>query len=279
MTGHGYLHRVATKDVTTELVLRERDSGTEYHLPVTHTATPGLGADQDEGRFVYDRAGFDAVVDLTTAADGAPLADGLWDISLVIGAQGLSREVRIGSNRSAEVPGSTAPHIVETAEGLRAATLYTTKPYGNLTLDLGERKHEVLPHLSLDEVRWAADVPTELEFTGRCTLADYPHGALNVVLNEDQGGSATFTGRRAAGDEFVVRVPVTELPLGTWHGELRLGNWTLPLPRLPEDLPPAKWHRRARPWYAKPAPGDNEGFALLIAKTDLLKAITKRAVR
>lgn len=31
---------------------------------------------------MYDRVGFENVVDLTTAADSAPLADGLWDISL-----------------------------------------------------------------------------------------------------------------------------------------------------------------------------------------------------
>jgi CDP-glycerol glycerophosphotransferase len=28
---------------------------------------------------------------------------------------------------------------------LRAVTLYATKPNGNFTLDIGERKHEVLP--------------------------------------------------------------------------------------------------------------------------------------
>jgi hypothetical protein len=278
LAGHGYLHRVATQDVTTELVLRERDRGTEYRLPVTHTATPGLGADEDQGRYTYDRAGFEAVVDITTAADGGPLADGLWDVSLAIGAQGLSREVRIGSKRATDVSGRPATHLVDTAEGLRAVTLYTTEPHGNLTLDLGERKHEVLPQLGIDKVRWAADAPTELELTGRCGLAAFPAEALTVTLRDDRDRAVPFPARRCSGGgAFVVRVPVTELATGVWCGELRVGSRSLPLPRLSGKLRPAKWRRHGLPRYAKPAPG--EGFALRVARTDLLRAVTRRLAR
>lgn len=277
LAGHGYLHRVETLDVSTELVLRERDSKTEFRLPVTHTRTPGVGADEDEGRFTYDHAGFEAAIDITTAADGSPLGNGLWDISLAIGAQGITREVRIGSKRAADVSGEAATHIVGTSEGARAVTLYTTHPHGNFTLDLGERKHGVLPHLSLhDTVRWASDTPTELEFTGRCTLAARPEGALTVTLENEQHNRAVFQASASSSEDFVVRVPVTELPVGTWRGELRLGNWALSLPELPKNLAPIKWRRRALPWYAKPAPDSVEGFALQVAKTDLVRAVTRR---
>ncbi|MGW6792372.1 glycosyltransferase family 2 protein [Streptomyces chartreusis] len=276
LAGHGYLHRVATEDVSTQLVLRERDTKQEYRLPVTHTMTPGLGADKDSGHYRYEKAGFEAAVDITTAADGSPLRDGLWDISLAIGAQGITREVRIGSKRTAAVSGKAATHIVGTTEALRAATLYTTHPHGNFTLDLGEKKHAVLPHLGLDDhVRWASDAPTELEFTGHCTLAARPDGALALALRNDQGDSASFP-VSATHDTFVVRIPVDTLPAGLWHGELRIGDWTLPLPALPSSLTPAKWRRRALPWYAKPASGDDKAFALYTAKTDLLKAMTRR---
>ncbi|GGX16742.1 glycosyltransferase family 2 protein [Streptomyces chartreusis] len=276
LTGHGYLHRVATEDVSTELVLRERDTKEEYRLPVAHTMTPGLGADKDRGHYRYEKAGFEAAVDITTAADGSPLRDGLWDISLAIGAQGITREVRIGSKRSAAVSGKAATHIVGTAEEPRAATLYTTHPHGNFTLDLGERKHAVLPHLGLDDhVRWASDAPTELEFTGRCTLASHPNGALVVALRNDRGDSASFP-VSATGAAFVVRVPVDGLPAGIWNGELRLGDWALPLPTLPGDLTAAKWRRRALPWYAKPAADDEKSFALHVARTDFVKAMTRR---
>ncbi|MGW6904847.1 glycosyltransferase family 2 protein [Streptomyces sp. NPDC054940] len=277
LAGHGYLHRIATEDVTTEVVLRERDSKQEFRLPVTHTATPGLGADEDQGHYTYEKAGFEAAIEITTAANGSPLRDGLWDVSLAIGAQGITREVRIGSKRATDISGRPATHVVHTAEGPRAATLYTTHPHGNFTLDLGERKHRVLPHLSLhDTVRWASGTLTELEFTGRCTLAAHPEGALTVALENEQRHRAVFQASASSSEDFVVRVPVTELPVGTWRGEIRLGNWALPLPELPKNLAPAKWRRRALPWYAKPASDSVEGFALQVAKTDLVRAVTRR---
>ncbi|MEU9989428.1 glycosyltransferase family 2 protein [Streptomyces sp. NPDC048045] len=277
LAGHAYLHRVETRDVSTDLVLRERGSAVEYRLPVTHTATPGLGAGEDEGRFAYDRAGFEAVVDIATAAGGKPLGDGLWDISLAVGAQGLSKEVRIGSKRSADVFAKASTRVVATGDALRAVTLYTTTPHGNFTLDLGEAKHRVAPHIGLDDVRWAADAPTELEFTGRCTLTEYPEGELRAVLTSDRGDSAGYPARPAPGADgrFVVRVPVTGLPAGLWTGHVRLGPWQWPLPHVPAALPPAKWRRRALPWYAKPA--RHEGTpALRIARTELVRALARR---
>ncbi|MFJ8635864.1 glycosyltransferase [Streptomyces sp. NPDC093568] len=279
LAGHGYLHRVGTEDVTTSLVLRERDSKREFRLPVLHTPTPRAGAEEDEGRFTYDRAGFEATVDITTAADGGPLGDGLWDISLAIGAQGITREVRIGGKRADDVSGKAATHVVDTAEGLRAVTLYTTHPHGNFTLDIGERKHAVAPRLTLrPKVGWAAGAATELEITGRCTLAGYPEGALNVTLHDGRGGTAVHRPSPVPGHgtDFVVRVPVTELAAGVWRGELRLGDWSVPLPGLPPKLAPAKWRRRALPWYAKPATEGGEGFALQVARTDLVRALTRR---
>lgn len=75
----------------------------------------------------------------------------------------------------------------------------------------------------------------ELVFAGRCTLAAAPDGALVVHLEDGRGGSAVFPARPAsqAGGDFVVRVPVTGLPSGLREGRLRLGPWTVPLPRRP----------------------------------------------
>ncbi|MFJ8280933.1 glycosyltransferase [Streptomyces griseoviridis] len=282
LAGHAHLHRVPTHDVGTELVLRERDSGVEHRLPVTHTATPGLGADEDQGRFAYERAGFTARVDIATAAGGAPLGDGLWDVSLAVGAQGLSRETRIGRVRAGEVSGATRTHVVTADDGLRAVTLYTTRPHGNFTLDLGERKHTVLSHLTVDGIRWAAGAPVpELEINGLCTLAGYPEGALRVVLDDGRGATAAFAARRDGDVGFVVRVPVTGLAAGVWGGELRLGGWALPLPPLPAGLPPARWRRHGLPRYAKPAPGGagRRRFALRVARTALLRALLRRLRR
>ncbi|MEU0196778.1 MULTISPECIES: glycosyltransferase family 2 protein [unclassified Streptomyces] len=278
LAGYGYLHRVATDDVSTALVLRERDSGQEHRLPVTPTETPGLGEAEDKGRYRYERAGFEASVDITTAGGGSPLPDGLWDISLAIGAQGISREVRIGSKRDTGVSGAAATHIVRHGEETRAVTLYTTKPHGNFTLDIGERKHKVLPRLSLRDPRWAPGAATELEFAGRCSLASFPDGALAVHLEDGRGGTAVFPARPASqsGGDFVVRVPVTGLPAGLWRGRLRLGSWALELPPLPANLGPAGWRRRGLPWYAKPVRDGQAGFALRVARTDLVRAVKRR---
>ncbi|MEU2058974.1 glycosyltransferase family 2 protein [Streptomyces sp. NPDC013455] len=279
LAGHAHLHRVETRDVGTRLVLRERDSGVEYVLPVTHTATPGLGAEEDEGTFTYDLAGFEAAVDVATAAGGEPLGDGLWDISLAVGAQGLSKEVRIGSKRADGVSGEASTRVVATGEGLRAVTLYATRPHGNFTLDLGEVKHAVAPHVGMDPgVRWAVDAPTELELTGRCTLAEYPEGELKAVLVGSQGDTCDCPVRPVPGREghFVVRIPVTVLAAGLWSGHLRLGPWRWPLPQLPETLPPAQWRRRGLPWHAEPAPAGSGDVALRVARTDLVGALVRR---
>ncbi|WP_234389113.1 glycosyltransferase family 2 protein [Streptomyces sp. AS58] len=281
LAGHAYIHRVETDDVTTELVLRERDRGTEYRLPVDHTATPGLGAEEDEGHYTYERAGFEASLEITTAADGKPLDDGLWDISLAIGAQGLTREVRIGSKRATTVSTKPMTHIIDITGEPQAITLYTTKPHGNLTLDLGENKHSVLSHLSLTGARWAKDTPTELDITGRCTLSAFTDSALTIALDDGQSGAGrSFPVRHIPDDgTFSVRIPVTALPAGLWRGELRLGPWALPLPALPKQAAPVKWRRLGLPWYAKPAPTSDEHFALHVARTDVVRALTRHIKR
>ncbi|MER5751626.1 glycosyltransferase family 2 protein [Streptomyces sp. NPDC002088] len=278
LAGHAYLHRVATDEVTTAVLLRERDSKVEYRLPVTHTPTPGLGADQDAGHFAYEQAGFEAVVDIDTAADGKPLADGLWDICLTVGAQGLSREARIGSKRDKDLDGKPDVRVVETTRGARAVTLYTTKPHGNYTIDLGEQKHRVMSRLPVEAFRWSTGDPGRLVVTGQSTLGAYPDGDLTVVLTGDGKSTVDFPAERTAHrDNFTAHVQVSELPAGLWRGELRLGDWAAPLPALPKTLPPAKWRRRGRTWYAKPASGgDGKKFGLRVAQTSVVKAIASR---
>ncbi|PIB09095.1 hypothetical protein B1C81_12690 [Streptomyces sp. HG99] len=170
-----------------------------------------------------------------------------------------------------------------TPEGARAATHYTTKPHGNFTLDIGEQKHEVLPHLGLGAIRWDASAPTELLITGQCTLGAYPRDALVVPLTSDQGETAAFPAAQTQhADAFTVRVPVPALSAGVWGGELRVGEWSVPLPALPQKLIPAKWRRRGLPWYAKALPSSgrpgsgDERFALQVSKTDLVKAVVGR---
>ncbi|MEU6223982.1 hypothetical protein [Streptomyces sp. NPDC047042] len=284
LAGYAYLHPMQTHDVTTELVLRERESGTQYLLPVT-PVRPVTGA---------EKAGFEAEIDIDTVADGAPLDDGLWDISLAVGAQGLTREVRIGSSRADRLPGRPDVRITETVRGRRAVTLYTTVPYGNYTIDLGERKHPVLKRITFGNIRWHAGRPTELLITGRCTLGAYPRGALTVHLSntenpgntententENTAATVVLTAVRPPhSEQFTVHVPVAELGPGLWSGELRLGERVLPLPQPPKNLAAVKWWRRSGLWHAKSVSRPGGGFALRVGRTGkagLLRAAVRR---
>ncbi|GGZ90546.1 glycosyltransferase family 2 protein [Streptomyces echinoruber] len=283
LAGHAYLHRVETRDVTTHLLLRERNRGTEYRLPVTHTPTPHLGTDEDQGRYTYDHAGFDATVDLATAANGTPLPDGLWDISLTIGTQGITREVRIGSKRAEHLPNTPTTHLLTgLGDQPRAVTLYTTKPHGNYTLDIGENKHPVRRHLTLDTPRWSAGEPSELVVKGRCTLAAWPQDALVAVLTAGDGtADEVFPAVPVAHtDAFTVHIDLRRLTAGLWRGELRLGPWSMPLPPLPQDAPPTKWRHRGLRWYAKPETnGNGKQLAVRVGRVRLVRGAVRRLAR
>ncbi|RLU83645.1 glycosyl transferase [Streptomyces griseocarneus] len=273
LAGHAYIHRIATTDVSTELVLRRRGSDEERRLPVHHIPTPGLGADEDGGRHDYGTAGFDVTVDL------APLAAGLWDISLAVGAQGVTKEARLGSSRAESVTDATT--VLVTAQGV-AVALYTTKPYGNLTLDVGETRPRVRPRLRVTSVAWSPDAPATLAVSGRCTLAGWPKDALTVRAEGPDGAERTVVVEPSASDgRFTALVPCATA--GEWRLGLRLAvagtgaEWSVPVPPQP-SLAPARWQRLGMPWYAKPLPG-RDALTLRVERVQLLKAVRGRLKR
>ncbi|KAB1148728.1 hypothetical protein F7R91_08070 [Streptomyces luteolifulvus] len=69
---------------------------------------------------------------------------------------------------------------------------------------------------------------------------------------------------------------MSTLAAGEWDGELRLANWSLPLPVLPKDMATAKCRRHGLPRYAKPVPDVTDRFALLVARTNVVKAAVSR---
>ncbi|MER6357077.1 hypothetical protein ABT186_36015 [Streptomyces sp. NPDC001634] len=142
---------------------------------------------------------------------------------------------------------------MDTARGARALTRYTTEPHGNHTLGVGEKKHRVRSRFTFGAVRWNAGSPAELQVTGRCSLGAYPVGALGAYpvgalgaypvgalgaypvgalgasLTADGGATAVLPVVQSPHSGlFTVHVPVSELAPGTWSGELRLGEWTVP---------------------------------------------------
>ncbi|MFJ9208225.1 glycosyltransferase family 2 protein [Streptomyces sp. NPDC102264] len=106
------------------LVLRERASGAEYRLPTKTTVF------RPEG--VLSVAGT-ARLDLATALDGAPLGDGVWDLSVRLTALGWTKSARLGSRRGPEVPERLTPVPHPTAPD-RRVTPYWTNPQKDLSL-------------------------------------------------------------------------------------------------------------------------------------------------
>ncbi|MEV4971450.1 glycosyltransferase [Streptomyces scopuliridis] len=117
------------------LVLRERASGAEYRLPTKTTVF------RPEG--VLSIAGT-ARLDLATALDGAPLGDGVWDLSVRLTALGFTKSARLGSRRGPEVPERPTPVPHPTARD-RRVTPYWTNPQSDLSLRVAAPKPEPAP--------------------------------------------------------------------------------------------------------------------------------------
>ncbi|MBZ4318064.1 glycosyltransferase family 2 protein [Streptomyces huiliensis] len=277
LAGHAYVHRISG-EADVELLLRKRGGSVEHRLPVRRVPTPDLGADEDGGQFRYPDAGFDVTVDLATAAGGAPLGPGLWDFTLAVDARGVTKEARLGSRRASSVTDETV--TVVTGEGT-AAALFTTKPYRNLSLDVGETRHRVLPHLGVEGADWASEGPATLSVTGRCTLSGWPSGALVLRATEVSTGAVRSAPVVPESDgAFSVRYDCAAAP-GEWRFELRLsagaGEWTVPVPPRAR-LAAAKWQRFGLPWYAKVVEG-RDVLVIRTGRVELLKGVRGRLKR
>lgn len=282
LTGHAYLRRVPGERTGAELVLRERDSKAEHRLPAEPVTAAGLGADEDGGAYTYADAGFSVTADLLSVADGGRLRRGLWDVFVALNTDGVTREIRLGNKRLPQVDDKPATHVVGQCDDTMAVALYFTKPYSNLTVDVGENKHRVAEKLRIDGVAWSKTDTATLEITGSWKLATLPLGALSVRLSSEEGAFVDFavTGRGAKG--FTAHVPVTGLAAGTWTAALTLAGaggaaWLAPVPAR-RDMEAGRWRRFGLPWYARPTAG-GEQFTLRIDRVRVGKALAERLKR
>ncbi|MFJ8883979.1 glycosyltransferase family 2 protein [Streptomyces sp. NPDC102402] len=114
-----------------DLVVRQRATAAEFFQPVEFTReripAGGDSAFRQELRAT-------ATVDPETAADGAPLGDGIWDVFVRLSSCGWTKEARLGATRSDQVEEerrgalSGPPH--------RVVLPYWTEPHDNLSLDV-----------------------------------------------------------------------------------------------------------------------------------------------
>ncbi|WP_414170642.1 glycosyltransferase family 2 protein [Streptoverticillium reticulum] len=146
LAGHAYIEGLMSGYRGTELVLRERGTRLEHHVPVELQATPHLASGPHPDADGLDRgtAGFAVEVDLRTVAGGGPVTAGTWDVLLRVHAQGVSRRVRIGSARSASFDATARRPLIIAPAGRGAktalvATVFFTRPHGNLSLEVARR--------------------------------------------------------------------------------------------------------------------------------------------
>ncbi|MEN8650474.1 glycosyltransferase [Streptomyces sp. 21So2-11] len=282
MTGHAYLRRAGAGRVRTELVLRERESGTEYRVPAEQVATPGLGADEDGGAYAYGQAGFSVTADLRTLAGGERLPRGLWDVFVALDVDGIGREIRFGNKRLPEVDTRPATHVVGEGADTLVVSLYYTHPYSNLTVDIGESKHHVTDKLRVDDVAWSSTDAAMLEITGSWKLASLPLRALTVRLGDEKGAYVDFPVAAVGTQGFRARVPVTALGAGTWTATLRLAgagglSWRASVPARP-GMQPARWRRLGMPRYARPT-SNGKQFAMRVDRVRVGRALAERVRR
>jgi poly(ribitol-phosphate) beta-N-acetylglucosaminyltransferase len=121
---------LAKSDV--DLVVRHREDARQFYLPVKselHEVAAGDGA-------FRQRISARAELDPETAASGAPLDKGIWDLHLRIKSCGWSKETRLGAVRGADVEAGRSAALVGDAG--RLVLPYWTDGPGNLSLDVDQ---------------------------------------------------------------------------------------------------------------------------------------------
>ncbi|MER6806978.1 MULTISPECIES: glycosyltransferase [Streptomyces] len=290
LRGHAYIHRVDTHETSTEVVLRERESRTEYAFPARTTDAADLTRVEGEGLYDYDRAGFAARIDTATAADGGPLPAGLWDVFLRVRSQDIVKEARLGNRRDPGIDSRPRPHMVRLAEDrAEVITPYFTKPYDNLTLDVGQRKHSVRPHCTMSGAAWAQNAPGTLVLDGRIDVQGIT--AEDLVVRACRDGrtvelDAFQTVAFSAGGRVGFRVDLARalaakaLHWGEWRLSVVLrtpGSAKVPIPH-DRALPAARFRRRGLPAYAKPLAGEDR-LALRLGAVDPVAGVRRRLRR
>ncbi|WP_413753667.1 glycosyltransferase [Streptomyces sp. R-74717] len=114
-----------------DLVVRERTTAAEFFQPVEFTRERIPSDDGTTFRLVLRAEG---TIDPESAANGAPLGDGIWDVLIRISSCGWTKETRLGSARAENV--ETGRRGALSGEPRRLVLPYWTEPHGNLSLDV-----------------------------------------------------------------------------------------------------------------------------------------------
>ncbi|MCX5424716.1 glycosyltransferase [Streptomyces sp. NBC_00078] len=206
-----------------DLVVRERATAAEFFQPVEFTRER-VDVERREG---YFRQVLRATsrVDPLSAANGAGLDTGIWDVSIRISSCGWSNGIRLGSVRGEEAGRGLGAAVVGSPAQL--VLPYWTDPHGNLSLDVGQKTNKVSYEV-------AGLTPADVTVT---TDPDSLTVALPFHVQGESGASlrltsvatsrsvdlpATLTARGTGRAELSAGLPLGELVDGQWRLELIL---------------------------------------------------------
>ncbi|MFD5975489.1 glycosyltransferase family 2 protein [Streptomyces bacillaris] len=248
LTGHAYIENVASLAPATELVLRCHDGGhPEVRVPARAQAVAGLPDDER-----YANAGFVADIPLPTAAGGAPLGHGGWNLFLDVRAQGVSRTVRLKSPDAERTP---SQEIVTMSPGKpTTVTPYVTK-WGNLSLDVGREVPRDDTSCRVTGASWHRSRRGTLVVAGKLAgESRQGHGALRLrVENGTSDRRETPVSLSRTGGGFTAELPVKGLRPGRYAVTLPASG-PFPVTAVPyfTGMGRALWFRGARPYTARP---------------------------
>jgi len=204
-----------------DLVLRERSTAAEFFQPVDLTREKVAVAGQ-EGDF---RQVLHAVarVDPLSAANGAGLDAGIWDVLIRINSCGWAKETRLGSVRSEAAERGRGGAVVGSPAHL--VLPYWTDPQGNLSLDVDQQTDR----LSYEFAHLASADATVTTGPGRLVVVLPFHvqdgSAAALKLTDVASGRAidlpaTLTARVTGDADLGADLPLGELTDGQWRLDL-----------------------------------------------------------
>ncbi|MFB8248875.1 glycosyltransferase family 2 protein [Streptomyces sp. NPDC055952] len=206
-----------------DLVVRERATAAEFFQPVELTREKvAVEGGEDHFRHVLHAT---SLIDPLSAAGGAPLEAGIWDVLIRISSCGWTKETRLGSVRSDEAGRGRRAAVVGSPAHL--VLPYWTDPHGNLSLDVDQKTNRLayeFSGLAPEDVtvttnpgRLTAVLPLHVQGESAATLK-----LTEVTSGRSAEAAATLTGRTTGDADLRADLPSGEPAEGHWRMDLTL---------------------------------------------------------
>lgn len=212
--GYGYIDMIETVGMDVAAVLRRRGGGSEYAVPAGLTPSEGIGTEEWNRRLPRENAGFHVVLDPSTAADGARLPAGRWDLSLRISSEGVTREVPFGSL------------ACDVRAGVASISDLSLRQVDPDAVAPGAETPVVA-----ESVSWAKGEKSVLRIEGRCDASTADPSSLSATLVRKGGGEYRLEAE-VTDDRFVVSVPLKAID---GRSPIENGTWDVVLERRQGD--------------------------------------------